>query len=304
MRAETIDKIHQIMKRDKNVYFLTGDLGYHVLENIETDFPDRFINCGIAEANMMGVATGLALSGKKVFVYSIIPFLTMRPFEQIRNDICYHNLDVKLLGVGSGLSYGVLGATHFALEDVGVMSNLPNMTIINPADGLEAENLIEEAYHHVGPVYFRIGKKTEPKVFEKYDTSPSDGIKVKKGYEISVFTTGTLLDNAIKACDFLQKKHHISAEIIHFPIVKPINPKTVIGSAKNKKAIFVIDEHYKSGSLGTFVSEILSSCGDMPKIKVIGVTQDFVKKVGSQDYLRKYFGLDVDGIVKKILLEL
>lgn len=301
MRTEVINKIHEIMKKDKNVYFLTGDLGYHVLEKIQEDFPDRFINCGIAEANMMGVATGLALTGKKVFVYSIIPFLTMRPFEQIRNDICYHNLDVVLLGVGSGLSYGVLGSTHFALEDVGILGNLPNMTIINPADGMEAEKLIEEAYKHTGPVYFRIGKKEESKVFEDYDYDFGKGIRVSKGHNIAVFVTGTLLDNAIKACELLQTKHGVSAEIIHFPVLKPIDNKEIIVASKNKKAVFVIDEHCISGSLGSFVSEVLASSGNMPKLITIGVPQDFVKKVGSQEFLRKHFGLDVPGIVKKIL---
>jgi transketolase len=288
------------MKKDKNVYFLTGDLGYHVLEQIEADFPERFINCGIAEANMIGVATGLALSGKKVFVYSIIPFLTMRPFEQIRNDICYHNLDVKLLGVGSGMSYGVLGATHFALEDVGVLSNLPNMMIINPADSLEAKNLIEEAYHHTGPVYFRIGKKIEPDVFEDYDSEFGMGIKIARGHDISIFTTGTMLDNVFKAANLLKTKYNICAEIIHFPVLKPIDKKIIISSAKNKKAIFVVDESYTTGSLGSFVSEVLSEIGNMPKLIILGVPQDFVKKVGSQEYLRKHFGLDIDGIVKKI----
>ena len=301
MRTQVIDKIYEIMKADKNVYFLTGDLGYHVLEKIESDFPDRFINCGIAEANMMGVAAGLALSGKKVFVYSIIPFLTMRPFEQIRNDICYHNLDIKLLGVGSGLAYGVLAATHFALEDVGILGNLPNMAIFNPADGVEAQNLIEEAYRHVGPVYFRIGKKEEPKVYDKYDFEFGKGVKMTKGHNIAIFTTGTLLENALSTDKLLRDEHDISAEIVHFPVLKPIDKNTILSAAKDKKAVFVIDEHYVHGSLGSFVSEVLAGHGKMPKVTVLGVPQEFVKKIGSQDYLRKYFGLDPEGIVKKIL---
>ena len=206
-----------------------------------------------------------------------------------------------MLGVGSGLSYGVLGATHFALEDVGILGNLPNMMIVNPADGLEAESLIEEVHKHTGPVYFRIGKKDEPKVFEEYKFDFGEGVKISKGRDIAVFVTGPLLPNTIKACEFLKSKHNINTELIHFPVLKPIDKKCIINASKNKKAVFVVDEHYINGSLGSFVSEILASSGSMPRLTILGVPQEFVRKIGSQDYLRKYFGLDIGGIVKKIL---
>src|SRR3989338_11081770 len=131
MRSGIIKEIHNLMRKDENIYFLTGDLGYNVIEEIQKEFPKRFINMGVAEQNMMGVAAGLALSGKKVFVYSIIPFVTMRCYEQVRNDICYHNLDITILGVGAGLSYGILSSTHFALEDIALFRPLPNMAIFS-----------------------------------------------------------------------------------------------------------------------------------------------------------------------------
>src|SRR3989338_7258901 len=166
MRPGIIKAVHQHMRKNKDSYFLTGDLGFSVLENLQKEFPTRVINMGVAEQNMIGVASGLALSGKKVFVYSIIPFVTMRCYEQIRDDACYHNLNIKIIGVGSGLSYGVLGSTHFALEDIGIMRCLPNMTVISPADPVEAELATKKIFIHPGPVYLRLGKKGEPTIYK------------------------------------------------------------------------------------------------------------------------------------------
>ena len=167
MRTAVIEKIHELMSKHDDVYFLTADLGYSVLEGLEADFPKRFLNVGVAEQNMIGIAAGLALNGKVPFVYSIIPFVTLRCLEQIRDDICYHNLNVNIIGVGTGLSYGILGSTHFALEDIGIMRSLANMTVISPTDAIEASLATEAVYYYKKPVYMRIGKKEEPQVHSK-----------------------------------------------------------------------------------------------------------------------------------------
>lgn len=302
MRQIVIEKIADEMKKNENVFFLTGDLGYGVLEKLQIEFPDRFINCGIAEQNLIGVAAGLALSGKKVFIYSIIPFITMRCFEQIRNDICYHNLDITILGVGSGLSYGVLGPTHFALEDISLMRVLPNMKIFNPADAIDAELCIKYVIENSGPFYFRIGKKTEKIIFEeKYHFHFGKGIELKKGSDIVIFTTGTTLFNVLESEKILRQEHNLATSVIYFNTLKPIDAQLIIERSIQKKAIFVVEENYLTGGLTSAVSEVLAGHGKSAKVVSISVKNEFIKEIGSQDYLREKLGLSVNKIVEKVL---
>lgn len=301
MRTEVVEKIYNLMKRDKNIYFLTGDLGFSVLEKIEAEFPQRFINIGVAEQNMMGTAAGLALSGKKVFVYSIIPFATMRCFEQIRDDICYNNANVTIIGVGSGLSYGILGSTHFALEDMAILRCLPNMTIICPADGIEATLAIDAIYSFSKPCYLRIGKKEEPKVYQKpYQFVLGKGVVLSEGNDISIFSTGTILKNVLDAADLLKDKYHVSSSVVNIHTIKPIDTKLVVQESKNKKAIFTVEEHGQIGGLGSTVAEIISGYDTMPPLTRIGTPDRFIKDIGSQEYLRERLSLSAKGIAETI----
>lgn len=305
MRTEVIEKIYSLMKQDKNVYFLTGDLGFSVLEKIEKEFPDQFINIGIAEQNMMGVATGLALSGKKVFVYSIIPFVTMRCFEQIRDDVCYNNANVTIIGVGSGLSYGILGSTHFALEDIAILRSLPNMTIISPSDGIESSLAVDAIYSLTSPVYLRIGKKGESAVYQKpYSFNLGKGVVLTKGKDITVFTTGSITKNVLEAGSILKDKFNIYASIINVHTLKPIDDKLILEMSKNKKAIFSVEEHGIIGGLGSAVSELVSGYVKMPVLTRIGTPDSFIKHIGSQEYLRDKLSLSAEGISKTIRLTL
>ena len=168
MRNAFIKTLSQLALENENIYLLTGDLGYSVFEDFQKKFSKRFINMGISEQNMMGVAAGLALSGKTVFVYSIIPFLIFRCFEQIRNDICYHDLNVKLIGVGGGFSYGVNGYSHYAVEDISIMKTLSPMTILCPGDPMEVEYAVKSAERRKGPFYVRLGKNGEPIIHKNH----------------------------------------------------------------------------------------------------------------------------------------
>lgn len=305
MRTEVIEKIYSLMKRDKNIYFLTGDLGFSVLEKIEKEFPDRFFNMGVAEQNMMGVAAGIALSGKKVYVYSIIPFITMRCFEQIRDDICYNDANVTIIGVGSGLSYGILGSTHFALEDIAILRSLPNMTIVSPADGLEAVLAIDTIYHLPSPVYLRIGKKTEPIIYQKpYPFKLGKGVILTQGKDIAVFTTGCITKNVLQAGDILKNKYNIDAAIINIHTIKPIDEELILETSKGKKAIFTVEEHSKIGGLGSSISEIISGYAKMPVVSRIGTPDEFIKHIGSQEYLRDKLSLSAEGITNTIIKSL
>lgn len=304
MRTVIIDGIYNLMKQNRNVYFLTGDLGFSVVEKIEKEFPKQFINVGVAEQNMMGIASGLAMSGKKVFVYSIIPFVTMRCFEQVRNDICYHNLDVTILGVGAGLSYGILSSTHFALEDIAIFRPLPNMSIFSPADETEAKMGMDFVKNYHRPFYFRIGKKLEPVVFEKpYKFIFGKAHVMEEGKDITILTTGPILHEVVQAIPLLKHKG-IHSTLIDIHTIKPLDEKTIIKHSKGKKLVVTVEEHGMIGALGSAVSEVLSTMGNMPKLKRIGTADEFIKITGSQQFLREYVGLTSGSIADTIMTAL
>ncbi len=299
MRSAVIESIYQQMKEHKNVYFLTGDLGYSVVEKIESDFPDRFINAGVAEQNMIGVATGLALTGKKVYVYSIIPFVTMRCYEQVRNDICYHNADVTIIGAGAGLSYGILSATHFALEDVAIFRPLPNMRIFSPSDATTAALGMKYLSTHHGPAYVRMGKKVEPTIYEKeYPFVFGKAHVYAEGQDILIVTTGPIMSEAIQAAALLNKKN-ISATVLDIHTIKPFDHLAIKHHSKGKNLVVTVEEHSVTGGLGSAVLEALSLQPHSPVLR-IGTEDEFIKKTGTQEYLRTVVGLTATDIVKKI----
>jgi len=305
MRTAIIEEVYKIMKENKDSYFLTGDLGYNTLEKIEKDFGSRFINVGVAEQNMIGIASGLALTGKKVFCYSIIPFLTMRCFEQIRNDICYHDLDVTLLGSGSGLTYGILGSTHFALEDLAILRPLPNMTIFSPADEMDARLGIRYSanFHH--PLYIRIGLRKEAKIHQQpYDFKFGKGVVIQKGKDLVFFVTGTLMEEVIKATKIIKEEKGLTSTIIDIHTIKPLDIDLILKEVEGKEMVFTVEEHGIIGGLGAAISEILSESKKPVRVIRIGTIDKFVKVIGTRSYLRKQLGLDTEGIVKKVRQEL
>lgn len=301
MRTAFINTLIKLAKKDKRIFLLTGDLGFSVLEGFRDEFPDRFINMGVAEANMIGVAAGLALSGKVVFVYSIVPFVTLRCLEQIRNDVCYQKLQVRIIGVGAGLSYGTSGATHYSLEDIAVMRAISNLSVVCPGDPLEAEMALKESLSYAGPLYIRLGKGNDPLVHRKLE-----GFKIGKaifleyGKDIAIISTGNMLPNVKQAASLL-KKQGVDARLISMHTVKPIDKKAIINIAKKTKAIFTVEEHNFTGGLGSAVAEVLAEQSAKVYFKRIAVSETLFKAIGSQDYLRSKFGLDANGIFKTIL---
>lgn len=286
------------MRENENIYFLTGDLGYNAIEEIEKEFPKRFIDVGVAEQNMIGIASGLALLGKKVYIYSIVPFVTTRCYEQIRNDICYHDLDVTILGIGGGMSYGILSSTHFALEDIAILRPLPNMAIFSPADETEAVLCTKflKNYHH--PVYLRVGRKVEPTVYDKpYDFKFGKGVILKKGKDTTIFASGPIISEVLGAAKILKD---IDAGVVNIHTIKPIDKELIIKQSKGKKTVFTVEEHGVIGGLGAAVSEIISEFIPGTKVIRIGTPDRFIKEVGSQAYLRKIYNLDVEGLVANI----
>src|SRR3989344_1848258 len=302
MRNAFIRSLEEIARYDKRIFLLTGDLGFSVFEKFRDEFPDRFINMGVAEANMTGVAAGLALSGKIVFIYSIVPFATMRCFEQIRNDLCMQNLDVKIIGVGSGLSYGSLGPTHQSIEDIAIMRALPNMVVVCPGDPVEAGLVVRESMHYKGPVYIRLGRGGEPVIHKtRPDFEIGKAITLVDGSDVTLIATGNMLENAVLAAGLLAEK--ISVRVISMHTVKPIDKESVLKSADETKVIFTIEEHSLIGGLGSAVSEILAEHNKEIIFKRIALPDSFIKIAGSQKYLRSINSLSSEYVAERILKE-
>lgn len=303
MRTAFINTLHELATNDDNIFLVTGDLGFSVLEKFQQDFPDRFLNVGVAEADMIGISAGLALSGKTPFVYSIIPFATMRCFEQVRNDVCYQNVNVRIVGVGGGLAYGGLGPTHHSIEDISIMRSLPNMTVVCPGDPIEAELATKAAAKHKGPVYIRLGKGGEPilhKAIPNFEIGKA--ITMRNGKDVTLISTGGMLETALTTADILLQSD-LDSSVVNMHTVKPIDKEIILESAKKTGNIFTLEEHNIIGGLGSAVSEILAESHNSVKFKRFGVNDIFQEKVGSQKYLRTINSLSAQDIANNILKE-
>lgn len=299
MRDTFVKTLMEIAERDKNVILITGDLGFGVLKPFWEKFPDQFINAGIAEQDMTGFAAGMALSGKTVFTYSIGNFPTLRCLEQIRNDCAYHNANVKIVCVGGGFTYGSLGMSHHATEDIAVMRSLPSVTVMAPGDLTEAEVCTKAAYDTPGTCYLRLGRGGEPRIHENLDGyKPFDAIKIKDGKNVAVFTTGAIFEEAKDAVAVLSREG-IDTALYTFPFVKPLDEKTIKYCAEKYDLIVTVEEHNIVGGFGGAVAEILASSGGA-KLMRIGLNDTYSSIVGTQKYLRQRYFMDSTAIIDKI----
>ena len=280
---------------------LTGDLGFKIFDEFRQRFPAQFINAGIAESNMMGVAAGLSFEGKIPFVYSIATFLTMRPFEHIRNDICFHHTNVKLIGVGGGFSYGPNGASHHALNDIALMRLLPEMTVMAPGDPMEAACAVDAAFQHRGPVYIRLGRgQDDPVHGGAIDFALGRAIVMREGKDVGIICGGLMLKTAVEAADQMQKRG-VSVRLVSMPTIKPLDAAAIAATLTQCAKIFIIEEHSLIGGLGSAVLECANSLGlSGQNITRIGIPDATVHETGSQEYLRQKTGLSMDQIVQKI----
>ncbi len=301
MRDTFVRTLLEIAKRDKNVYIITGDLGFGVLKPFWTELPDQIINAGIAEQNMTSIAAGLAMQGKIVYTYSIGNFPTLRCIEQIRNDCAYHNANVKVVCVGGGFVYGSLGMSHHATEDIAMMRSLPDVTVLAPGDLVEAEAATKAIYETPGTCYLRLGRGGEKRIHEKLDDfTIGKAIEIQKGEKVAVFSTGAIFDEVNEACEELNVQG-IKPTVYTFPTVKPIDKNVILECAKTHKAIVTVEEHNLSGGFGSAVAEVLAEA-DGVKAKLVRVALDdrYSCIVGSQKYLRKQYSIDAKAIIEKV----
>lgn len=303
MRKTFIDTLTQLAQKDKDVMLITGDLGFSVFEDFAKKFPKQFINCGVMEQAMISIAAGLALSGKKPYVYSIIPFATMRPFEQIRNDVAYQNANVKIIGIGAGFAYGSLGSTHYAIEDIAILRSLPNMTILSPADSIETKALILQTYEKPGPAYIRLLKPETALVPENVKTILSKPSIICEGKDGIIITMGAALEMGLGVIENLRQRG-LNLKLVSMHTLKPVNERAFINSIKNQKNIFTIEKHRIAGGLGSIVSEIIMRHNIQARLTTFGVDDTYPGITGHQHYLAKHHGLDTNKITKEILLKL
>ena len=268
-------------------------------DTFKKKFPDRFFNTGIAEANMMSTAAGLAACGKIVFASSFAMFAAGRAFEQVRNGICYPNLNVKIGATHAGISVGEDGATHQCLEDIGIMRTIPNMVILNPADKAESILAVEAAIKHDGPVYLRFGRLAVPEIFDRetYHFEIGKGVEIAEGTDATIIATGLMVPEALEATKML-KEEGISVRVINMATIKPIDSEIIMKAAKETGAIVTAEEHNIIGGLGSAVAEVLCENGPVP-MKRVG-TQDVFGQSGKPAELFEVYGLTAANIAKQV----
>ena len=300
MRTAFIKTLCELAEQDERIWLLCGDLGYSVLEGFSSRFPNRFVNVGVAEQNMTGIAAGLALSGKVVFIYSIANFPVMRCLEQIRNDVCYHNLNVKIVTVGGGLTYGSLGYTHHGVEDIAVMRVLPNMTVIAPGDPVEARLATQAILNTPGPCYLRLGKAGEPVVHQiEPEFQVGKAISLQLGTDLTLISTGGMLQSVVLAAEKLASQGY-SVQVLSMPTVYPLDEPAIVQAAKQTGKIITVEEH-GLGGLGSAVAEVLALGGIPVKFKSLRLQREAMKVAGSQTVLRSSQGLSIERIVDEAI---
>ncbi|MFH1055299.1 MAG: transketolase C-terminal domain-containing protein [Candidatus Altiarchaeota archaeon] len=300
MRPTFANTLYDLAKRDKGVYLLTSDVGYSVFERFIDDLPKQYVNVGIAEANMIGISAGLASSGKKVFAYSMSHFLTLRCYEQIKLDLCYPKLNVKLIGSGGGLTYGSQGPTHQSNEDISIMRSLPNMCVICPGDPIETGYAVREALKRGGPVYIRLSKK-DPIVHasDDIDFRIGKGIILNNGSDLTLISTGNMLATAKEVCERFQADGK-KVCLVSMHTIKPLDIRLVKELAETGRPMFSLEEHSLVGGLGGAISEVLAELDCKVPFRRIALPDGFCNVIGSQTHLRRSYGLDPDSVYRTI----
>lgn len=300
MRTQYAATIYKQMEQNTKILSVVADSGTEEFDKIRNDMPNRLIECGIAEANAIGVAAGLAASGSIPIVYGMGAFLVYRALEFIRDDVCLQNLNVKIIGSGGGVGYNNLGPTHHTTEDIGVLRSLPNLKIFSPSTPKEVEPILNLAIHTKGPVYVRFGKAYEEEIFEDVpELIYGKANTILDGNDFTIVCTGSIISDAVKAAKQL-KKENIHVRIINFNQLKPIDSQIIIKAAKETSGILCVEEHTVIGGLSTIVAEILAQHSISTRFDKIGFQDVFCTHYGWRQDLRRHYGISENHIIEKI----
>jgi len=301
MRDIFIKELENQARKDSNIILVTGDLGFGVLNNYRRDFPTQFINAGLAEAHMTGMAAGMAKEGKKVFTYSIGNFVSLRALEQLRIDVAYHNVNVTAVCIGGGLSYGQLGMTHHATEDLSTMRAMPNMRVFSPCDDWETTEITKAIPRLKGPNYLRLDKSSAGNTRRKGESFKLGKMRIlREGKDITLLATGGILEEVLKAAKSLEQEK-INCRVLSVHSLRPFDERSVLSAARETGGLVTVEENVVEGGLGGAVAEACLENGVAPKkFYRIGMRKGFSAIVGTQEYLRKVYEMDAPAIAKKV----
>lgn len=301
MRNAFMQRLEALAADDPGIFFITGDLGFGVVERFAERFPRQYLNVGVAEQNLIGVATGLALEGRTVVAYSIGNFPTLRCLEQVRNDAAYHEANVKIVTVGGGFSYGSLGFSHHAMEDIAILRALPNTTVVVPGDCWEAAEATEAVVRRPGTCYLRLDKSSAAPTHQEGERFCLGSARVvRAGDDCTLIASGGILAVALAAAEGLQRQG-IRCRVLSMHTVKPLDTAAVAAAATATGGIVTIEEHVVEGGLGGAVAECCLEAGCVPeRFGRIGLRGGFATVVGDQQYLRAEYGMDADAVAAKV----
>ena len=301
MRDTFFGSLYNLAKKDKDIILITADTGAICLDEFKHKLSKQYINIGIAEQNMVGVAAGLAMSGKIVYIYAIVPFATMRCYEQIRVDLCCMNLPVIVVGIGAGFDYSTLGPTHHGTEDIALMRSLPSMTIYSPSDSLMADFLARISCERRGPKYIRLDREGFPLIYkDEKDINISGGFSLlKQGKDVYIIATGRMVYNALQVARKIST-HSIHAGVIDLFRIKPLNVEKIWSIIKEVGYVITLEEHCITGGIGSAISEMLVTKKNIPAFKSIGIADQFCRKYGTREYLQRLNKIDVDSVTEYI----
>lgn len=299
MRTAYLDTLYELASKDKRVYALISDNGAIVYDKYRRDLSSQYLNLGISEANMLGMAAGMASCGKIPFAYTIGAFLAYRAFEFIRNDICLQKQNVKVVGTGAGEVYSALGPTHHSTEDMGGLRSLPNLVILSPASPMEVKKATAAAYEYEGPVYLRLGTNREPEIYkEDYLFEIGKGITIKEGGDVALISTGSILKDVLDAAERLQKEG-IQARVINIHTMKPIDREIILQAIEETGRIVTIEDHNIIGGLGSAVAEVIAESGKGVAFKRLGL-HGFSNGYGTYAQVKDRNGIGVECICETI----
>jgi len=302
MRKIVLDMVYELAKKDKRIVYIGSDLGAGLLDNFKKEMPDRFFMEGVSEQALIGMSAGLALEGKIVYFNTIATFITRRCFEQVVLDLCLHHANVRLIANGGGVVYAPLGPTHLAMDDIGILRTIPNMTIIAPCDADEMKRLMPQTVNYQGPIYIRLAKGGDPIISsDKHECTIGKAIVIKEYNTPDALLIGTGITTklCIDAAEQLDKEN-IKTTILHVHTIKPLDKEAIIKHAKKAKSVIVIEEHTTINGLGSAVAEVLMNAGINVKFKKIGFPDVFPEGYGSQAQLMEKYNITADECIRTI----
>lgn len=292
----------ELAEKHDDIVGLSADLAKSTkIGQLAAKFPDRFFNVGIAEQNMFGMAAGLAKSGLTPFVSTFAVFASMRAAEQVRTDIAYQNLNVKIIATHSGTSFGQAGTTHHCTEDLAIMRSFANMVVINPADGIETANAVNAAYQHQGPVYIRINRGFDKQLYERSDYGFEIGkaVELHPGTDITIIACGVAAYNAADAASILEKEDGLSVRVINMHTIKPIDREAITRAVMETRRIVTFEDHNIYGGLGSAVAEVIVESGKACAFEKVGIPDEYAI-IGLPEDLQNHYGFDTNGILAKV----